>query len=88
MTTEQRGVGKCVQNHASSYGYPTRPETPFPYCSQCGNPMVWKCQTCDAPLPEDSAELIPAQFCRHCGSPYFPDRQSGEDNGDTPTANS
>jgi hypothetical protein len=66
-----RGLGKCEQNHASSYGYPSRPEEPYAFCSQCGNAMVWSCPSCDDPLPEDSAELLAAQFCRKCGASYF-----------------
>ncbi len=68
---DERGIGKCAQNHASSYGYPSRPEEPFPFCSQCGNPMVWSCPECGVSLPEDSAELLVAQYCRHCGTAYF-----------------
>jgi hypothetical protein len=68
-----RGVGKCEENHPGSYGYPTRPEEPYDFCSQCGKPMIWECTNCGVPLPEDSAELESARFCRGCGSPYFPD---------------
>lgn len=68
---EERGVGKCVEGHLGSYGYPTRPETSYPFCPQCGKPMVWECPGCGAPVPEDSEELTLARFCRECGSPYF-----------------
>lgn len=70
---DQRGLGKCAQDHAGSYGYPTRPEEPYPFCSQCGSAMVWACPSCDAGLPEDGAELLAARFCRQCGAPYFED---------------
>lgn len=33
--------------------------------------MVWECSGCATPLPEDSAELPTARFCRECGAPYF-----------------
>ena len=69
--TEGRGLGKCKENHSASYGYATRPEDRYPYCSQCGNAVVWACPKCSAALPEDSAELMVAQFCRQCGSAYF-----------------
>lgn len=68
---QERGLGKCEQSHISSFGYPSRPEEPFEFCSQCGNRMVWACTSCEAPVPEDNAELATAQFCRHCGAPYF-----------------
>jgi len=70
MATE-RGVGKCENNHTGSFGYPTRPEEPYPFCAKCGRPMVWACSNCEAPLPDDATELAEAQFCRHCGTPYF-----------------
>jgi hypothetical protein len=70
-----RGVGKCEEDHPGSYGYPTRPEEPYDFCSQCGKPMIWQCSDCEAPLPEDSAELATARFCRECGSPYFPEEE-------------
>ena len=68
---EERGLGKCEENHLSSYGYPSRPEEPFPFCSQCGKTMVWECPSCEEPLPEDSAELEAARYCRACGTAYF-----------------
>ena len=68
---EDRGVGKCEKNHVGSYGYPTRPEEPYSFCSQCGKPMAWACPECDAPLPDDANELMSAAFCRVCGTPYF-----------------
>jgi hypothetical protein len=67
----ERGLGKCVQNHAGSYGYPTRPEDAYPFCHICGNAMVWGCPACGATLPDDGAELAAARFCRQCGSPLF-----------------
>ncbi len=73
MTNNERGLGKCSDNHAGSYGYPTRPEQPYPFCAQCGHPMVWRCMHCEAPLPDDSTELIAARFCRQCGAAYFED---------------
>lgn len=69
----ERGLGKCEQNHAGSFGYPTRPEEPYPFCPQCGGPMVWSCAGCDAAIADDSSELALAMFCRHCGARYFPE---------------
>ena len=69
----ERGVGKCEESHTGSYGYPTRPEEPYDFCSQCGKPMVWGCSNCAAALPDDNNELIAARFCRECGTPYFAD---------------
>lgn len=74
----QRGVGKCESDHAGSYGYPTRPEEPYDFCSQCGKPMVWECSNGTAPLPDDSSELMAAQFCRDCGTAYFPDLEESK----------
>lgn len=71
----ERGVGKCEQDHAGSYGYPTRPEVPYDFCAQCGKPMVWQCANCEAALPDDNSELLLARFCRECGAPYFPDSE-------------
>ena len=68
-----RGVGKCEENHTGSYGYPTRPEEPYDFCSQCGKPMIWECASCRTPLPDDNNELIAARFCRECGTSYFAD---------------
>ena len=68
---EGRGVGKCEENHTGSYGYPTRPEEPYAFCSQCGKPMVWACAKCHAPMPDGSDELVAAAFCRECGAAYF-----------------
>ena len=68
---DERGLGKCSMNHPGSFGYPTRPEEPYPFCPQCGRPMVWRCPSCEAELPDDSSELAAARFCRHCGSSYF-----------------
>jgi hypothetical protein len=68
---QERGLGKCPQDHISSYGFPTRPAEPFLFCSQCGNAMIWECNHCHTPLPEDGAELILARFCRDCGTSYF-----------------
>jgi hypothetical protein len=76
MTTP-KGIGKCAENHLGSYGYPTRPESPYPYCPQCGNGMVWICAKCSAALPEDSAELVGARFCRYCGASYFDSQEPG-----------
>ncbi len=72
---QERGLGKCELSHISSFGYPSRPEEPFEFCSQCGKRMVWSCANCQAPVPEDNAELAAAQFCRHCGTPYFGDTE-------------
>jgi hypothetical protein len=68
---QERGLGKCAHDHLSSYGFPTRPAQPFSFCSQCGNPMIWACSHCQAPLPEDGDELMLAKFCRDCGKAYF-----------------
>jgi hypothetical protein len=73
-----RGVGKCAENHAGSFGYPTRPPEPYAFCSQCGQAMVWECAKCGAGMPEDSTELDAARFCRDCGAPYF---ENGTDEG-------
>ena len=75
---QSRGLGKCTENHISSFGFATRPEEPFPFCSQCGNPMVWACTQCGAALPEDSDELIVARFCRDCGRGYFDGEERSE----------
>jgi hypothetical protein len=77
MPNGARGLGKCELNHTGSYGYPTRPETPYPFCPQCGKPMVWRCPSCEAPLPDDSNELMVARFCRQCGTSYFGDAPEG-----------
>lgn len=69
-----RGVGKCIENHLGSYGYPTRPVEPYNFCATCGNPMVWRCAQCKAFLPEDPDELMAARFCRDCGGAYFAER--------------
>lgn len=71
MTVQPRGLGKCRANHRGSFGYPTRPEAPYNFCSECGQPMVWECAGCHAALPEDGDELERARFCRDCGAPYF-----------------
>jgi hypothetical protein len=70
---DERGLGKCDENHTGSYGYPTRPDQPYPFCSQCGKAMVWACPSCERPLPDDNGELQTARFCRYCGAPYFGD---------------
>ena len=69
----ERGLGKCVGNHIGSFGYSTRPEQRYPFCSQCGTPMVWACAACEAGMPDDADELSAARFCRHCGAAYFGD---------------
>lgn len=74
-----RGVGKCEENHPGSYGYPTRPEEAYDFCSQCGKSMVWECSKCAASLPDDSDELATARFCRDCGTPYFAESQVSEE---------
>jgi hypothetical protein len=70
---DERGLGKCEQDHVGSFGYPSRPDEPYPYCSQCGKSMVWRCAQCEAGLPDDNDELELARFCRHCGAGYFDD---------------
>ncbi len=75
---EERGIGKCEESHAGSYGYPTRPEERYQFCAQCGKAMVWACPDCDAALPDDNNELISASFCRECGAAYFPERTDAE----------
>jgi hypothetical protein len=70
---QERGSGKCRNNHAAVYGYPTRPEKPYAFCSQCGDPMAWECSKCHSPLPDEPDELSHARFCRDCGAPYFAD---------------
>jgi hypothetical protein len=70
---DDRGLGKCVQGHIGSFGYPTRPAEPYPFCPICGNPVVWKCAACGHGLPDDSNELTAARFCRYCGTAYFGD---------------
>jgi hypothetical protein len=45
--------------------------------------MVWECAQCGAPLPDDSAELDLARFCRACGAPYF--ENGAEATTDRPT---
>jgi hypothetical protein len=72
MATE-RGLGKCAQGHIGSYGYASRPDQNYPFCPQCGMPMVWACPACDSRMPDDADELAVARFCRHCGAPYFGD---------------
>lgn len=74
--SESSGVGKCPTGHIGSYGYPTRPEEPYPFCPQCGDAMVWKCPSCGESLPIDAQELELAKFCRACGEPYFPTSES------------
>jgi hypothetical protein len=74
----ERAVGKCAENHLGSYGYPTRPEEPYPFCSQCGGAMVWLCGECQIGLPDDNVELLAARFCRHCGQAYFADEPGSE----------
>src|SRR5512147_3007893 len=71
MATRERGLGKCTNDHVSSYGFPTRPVEPFPFCSRCGAAMLWGCVSCETPMPEDHDELILARFCRECGAGYF-----------------
>lgn len=78
MPDEAHAVGKCEQNHLGSYGYPTRPGEAYPFCSQCGGRMVWMCSDCGKPVPEDSAELTEARFCRWCGHSYFDDEAPAE----------
>jgi hypothetical protein len=73
-----RGVGKCEGNHPGSYGYPTRPEEPYDFCSQCGKPMVWECANCAASLPDDADELATARYCRDCGAPYFAEEEASD----------
>lgn len=68
---QERGLGKCSEDHVGSYGYPTRPAQPYPFCPQCGRQMVWRCAACAQPVPEDNSELLTARFCRYCGAPYF-----------------
>jgi len=70
MATD-KGIGKCEEGHSGSYGYPTRPEEPYQFCSQCGKKVVWACPSCEARLPEDAGELETARFCRDCGEAYF-----------------
>lgn len=77
--TRARGVGKCTENHLGSYGFPTRPEDPYTFCPQCGNPMVWLCAECEEPVPEDPKELASARFCRACGAPYFEEDAVGDE---------
>ena len=66
-----RGVGKCGNNHLGSFGFPTRPVEPYGFCPQCGLEMVWRCDKCEQPLPDDPKELESARFCRDCGAAYF-----------------
>jgi len=73
MTEAEKGVGKCVNDHAGSYGFPTRPDEPYGFCQKCGQGMVWVCSGCQEPLPEDPVELAEARFCRQCGTAYFGD---------------
>ena len=73
----EKGVGKCENNHTGSYGYPTRPDEKYDFCSNCGTKMVWQCAACNQPVPEDPAELAEARFCRHCGAPYFENGETG-----------
>lgn len=82
--SEDKGVGKCQQDHPGSYGYPTRPEEPYAYCPICGNAVVWRCPKCGEPLPDDSGELATARFCRDCGAAYFPDAELPK--GEAPAA--
>jgi len=72
MTPEQ-GVGKCREGHLGSFGFPTRPDEPYPFCPQCGEGMVWRCPHCEAGLPADVDELRLAHFCPMCGEAYFDD---------------
>lgn len=76
----ERGLGKCERSHIGSFGYSTRPEQKYPFCSQCGTPMVWACASCQASMPDDNDELALARFCRHCGASYFGEavNESGE----------
>lgn len=74
---EERGIGKCGNDHLGSFGYPTRPEEPYPFCPQCGQQMTWKCPNCEEPVPQDTDELALARFCRQCGAAYFTDAQGG-----------
>ena len=75
---QERGLGKCENDHISSYGFPTRPTEPFAFCSQCGQAMVWKCGECATSVPEDADELKLARFCRQCGTGYFGDEAEDE----------
>ena len=80
---DERGLGKCTENHIGSFGYPTRPEEEYPFCPQCGNPMMWRCPSCGGGLPEDNAELQTARFCRLCGVPYFDEEPAVADAEDS-----
>jgi len=77
MEEVKRGVGKCRNGHTGSYGYPTRPDEKYDYCSQCGKAMIWACPSCNEPVPEDPAELAEARFCRKCGNAYFDEVATG-----------
>jgi hypothetical protein len=72
-----QGVGKCAGGHLGSFGFPTRPADPYPFCPQCGTAMVWVCPKCQAPVPDDPQELATANFCRACGTAYFELNESG-----------
>jgi hypothetical protein len=72
----EQGVGKCRENHLGSFGFPTRPEEPYGFCPECGNPMVWACPSCARAVPDDPKELAGARFCRHCGVSYFDEGRS------------
>jgi hypothetical protein len=78
---QERGLGKCAQGHIGSYGYASRPDQEYPFCPQCGTPMVWRCPACESPMPDDAGELAVARFCRHCGAAYF-----GDEPGDHSTS--
>lgn len=75
--SDERGIGKCGNDHLGSFGYPTRPEEPYPYCPQCGQQMTWQCPSCSEPVPQDTDELTVARFCRQCGAAYFDEPGGG-----------
>jgi hypothetical protein len=74
---QSRGIGRCSAAHLGSYGFPTRPPEPYPFCPQCGTSMIWICPKCETPVPDDPQELENANFCRSCGAAYFEAAQDG-----------
>lgn len=68
---QRSGIGKCVEGHIGSFGYPTRPGKRYPFCPECGKAMVWECPNCGEPIAVDREELARTRFCRACGAPCF-----------------
>ena len=69
----------CLNGHVATSAADRNPELKEQYCSQCGEPTLTKCNSCESPIRGDyhvdgvfsfGGVYLPPAFCHNCGEAF------------------